>query len=88
VLRRGSRLVNQAMSPGEVTSALHKIAAESLSAGWIACESGMQSELLTQCLTGSSNQATRPQAPNQGRIWGAEGRTKNESQPPINNRPT
>jgi hypothetical protein len=68
LLRRGSRLVNQAMGHGEVTSALHKLAAESLAAGWIDCESGLQSELLTQWLAGSANQATGPQEPNQGRI--------------------
>jgi hypothetical protein len=60
LLRRGSRLVNQAISPGEVTSALHKIAAESLAAGWIAHESGIQSALLTEWEADPPTRVTGP----------------------------
>jgi hypothetical protein len=61
MLRWGHRLVSRAMSPGEITDALHKLASAALAAGWIAHESGVQSAILTELIAPSPTPLTGPE---------------------------
>ncbi len=51
LLRWGYQLVNRAMSPGKINTALHSLALTAVAVGWVAGESGVQSALLNHLVS-------------------------------------
>jgi hypothetical protein len=67
LLRWGYSLVSKSMSSGEIMNSLHQLAFTALAAGWISCESGVQTTVLNQLVSDSTKASSGlPKPPKDG----------------------